>query len=109
MYVVVLQVLGDPEIMDDSQEVLHPGAGKVNFPQYIKSHTARKNRTDRCIGINVFAGKCLPSGGDDESDLFVSDADDARTSDADSLKSIKDSSTSVSSLESVVGFIYCPQ
>ena len=50
-----------------------------------------------------FTGKCLPSGGDDESDLFVSD--DARTSDADSLKSIKDS-TSLSSLESVVGFIY---
>ena len=42
-----------------------------------------------------YAGKCLPSGGDDESDLFVSD--DGQTSDADSLKSIKDS-TSISSL-----------
>ena len=42
-------------------------------------------------------GKCLPSGGDDGSDLFVSDMDDGQTSDADSLKSIKDS-TCISSL-----------
>ena len=42
-YVVVLQVLGDPEIIDDNQEVLHPGTGKVNFPQYIKPPPALKN------------------------------------------------------------------